>query len=98
MSDYVKKKLTPQEAAVYRDLRENPPAKADMTPTQQQVLNKVDKLMFAESPIWTLLYQSWALEKKFKEKAVNKVISVSKKINVFLKKHCKLDTCFHTIF
>ena len=89
MSDYVKKKLTPQEAAVYRDLRENPPAKADMTPTQQQVLNKVDKLMFAESPIWTLLYQSWALEKKFKEKAVNKVISVSKKINDFAEKNPK---------
>jgi hypothetical protein len=89
MSDYVKKKLTPQEAAVYRDLRENPPAKADMTPTQQQVLNKVDKLMFAESPIWTLLYQSWALEKKFKEKAVNKVISVSKKINDYAEKNPK---------
>ena len=45
--------------------------------------------MFAESPIWTLLYQSWALEKKFKEKAVNKVISVSKKINDYAEKNPK---------
>ena len=77
MPDYVKAKLTPQEAEVYRDLRDNPPATADMTPVQQQVLDKVDKVMFAESPIWTLLYHSWALEKKFKAKAMDKVISVS---------------------
>ena len=67
MPDYVKAKLTPQEAEVYRDYVENPPATADMTPEQQQVLNKVDTLMVAKSPIWTLLYQSWALEKKVTE-------------------------------
>jgi len=34
-------------------------------------------------PIWKLLYQSWALEQKFKAKAAEKVIAVSKKINDF---------------
>ncbi len=40
-------------------------------------------------PIWKLLYQSWALEQKFKAKAAEKIIAVSKKINDFAEKNPK---------
>jgi hypothetical protein len=40
-------------------------------------------------PIWKLLYQSWALEQKFKAKAAEKIIAVSKKINDFSEENPK---------
>tara|TARA_Y100000034_G_scaffold44306_1_gene54285 strand:- start:47 stop:1153 length:1107 start_codon:yes stop_codon:yes gene_type:complete len=88
--DYFRKLgLSDEDIAIYQDMRQNPPATANMTPEQRRVIGLVGKAQKISSPILYLSTQAFMMIDKFKDKIIKyagTIVGIINKIQTMAEK------------
>jgi len=81
--------LSDEDIAIYQDMRQNPPATANMTPEQRRVIGLVGKAQKISSPILYLSAQAFMMIDKFKDKIIKyagTIVGIINKIQTMAEK------------